>query len=72
LPCGDLCQLDYAALYAAGQYGIRRPTDYWQPRPLLLLHDRVTFVDVNKRSSKTVSYKEVERYAIERTNSPLK
>jgi len=34
--------------------------------------DRVTFVDVNKRSSKTVSYKEVERYAIERTNSPLK
>lgn len=34
--------------------------------------DRVTFIDVNKRSSKTVSYKEVERYGIERKNSPLK
>ena len=34
--------------------------------------DRVTFVDVNKRSSQTVSYKEVERYGIERKNSPLK
>ncbi|MCH1917936.1 hydrogenase large subunit [Shewanella sp. A3A] len=34
--------------------------------------DRVTFVDVNKRTSKTVPYKEVERYGIERTNSPLK
>ncbi|MFM2481441.1 NADH-quinone oxidoreductase subunit C [Celerinatantimonas sp. YJH-8] len=34
--------------------------------------DRVTFIDVNKRKSTTVSYKEVERYGIERTNSPLK
>ncbi|CAG8999602.1 MAG: Formate hydrogenlyase subunit 5 [Candidatus Celerinatantimonas neptuna] len=34
--------------------------------------DRVTFIDINKRSSKTVPYKEVERYGIERTNSPLK
>ncbi|KFZ37020.1 hydrogenase 3 large subunit [Shewanella mangrovi] len=34
--------------------------------------DRVTFVDVKKRTSKTVPYKEVERYGIERTNSPLK
>lgn len=34
--------------------------------------DRVTFIDVNKRSSKTVPYKEVERYGIERINSPLK
>ncbi|WP_408625197.1 hydrogenase large subunit [Celerinatantimonas yamalensis] len=34
--------------------------------------DRVTFIDVNKGSSKTVSYKEVERYGIERKHSPLK
>lgn len=34
--------------------------------------DRVTFVDVNKRTSKTVAYKEFERYSIERKQSPLK
>ncbi|WIV87954.1 NADH-quinone oxidoreductase subunit C [Proteus appendicitidis] len=34
--------------------------------------DRVTLVDVKKRKSKTVSYKEIERYSIERKNSPLK
>lgn len=34
--------------------------------------DRVTLVDVNKRKSTTVPYKEIERYARERKNSPLK
>lgn len=34
--------------------------------------DRVTVVDVRKRKSQTVSYKEIERYGIERKNSPLK
>ncbi|BDH47702.1 hydrogenase 3 large subunit [Salmonella enterica subsp. enterica serovar Choleraesuis] len=34
--------------------------------------DRVTLVDVKKRKSTTVPYKEIERYGIERRNSPLK
>ncbi|MEH2921317.1 hydrogenase-4 component G [Samsonia erythrinae] len=34
--------------------------------------DRVTLVDVNKCKSTTVPYKEIERYGIERKNSPLK
>lgn len=34
--------------------------------------DRVTFIDVRKQKSTTVPYKEVERYARERKNSPLK
>ncbi|MDH2998552.1 hydrogenase 3 large subunit [Pasteurellaceae bacterium LFhippo2] len=34
--------------------------------------DRVTVVDVRKGKSKTVEYKEIERYGIERKNSPLK
>jgi len=34
--------------------------------------DRVTFVDVKKRTSKTVLYKEVERYGREQKDSPLK
>jgi Ni,Fe-hydrogenase III large subunit len=34
--------------------------------------DRVTFIDVRKRKSTTVPYKEVERYGRERTDSPLK
>jgi Ni,Fe-hydrogenase III large subunit/Ni,Fe-hydrogenase III component G len=34
--------------------------------------DRVTIVDTKKRTSKTVAYKELERYSIERKNSPLK
>ncbi len=34
--------------------------------------DRVTVVDVRKRQAKTVEYKAIERYAIERKNSPLK
>ncbi|MDR0806462.1 MAG: hydrogenase large subunit [Enterobacteriaceae bacterium] len=34
--------------------------------------DRVTVVDVRKRKAKTVAYKEIERYGIERKNSPLK
>ncbi|WP_281221860.1 NADH-quinone oxidoreductase subunit C [Photobacterium sanguinicancri] len=34
--------------------------------------DRVTLVDTKKRKSTTVSYKEIERYGIERKNSPLK
>lgn len=34
--------------------------------------DRVTLVDINNRKSKTVSYKEIERYGIERVHSPLK
>ena len=34
--------------------------------------DRVTVVDVRKRKAKTVDYKEIERYGIERKNSPLK
>lgn len=34
--------------------------------------DRVTVVDVRKRKAQTVSYKEIERYGIERKNSPLK
>ncbi|MEX5412406.1 hydrogenase large subunit [Atlantibacter hermannii] len=34
--------------------------------------DRVTLVDVRKRSVKTVPYQEIERYGIERTQSPLK
>lgn len=34
--------------------------------------DRVTLVDINKRKSTTVPYKEIERYGIERKNSPLK
>jgi hydrogenase-4 component G len=29
-------------------------------------------VDVRKRKAKTVDYKEIERYGIERKNSPLK
>jgi hydrogenase-4 component G len=29
-------------------------------------------VDVRKRKAQTVSYKEIERYGIERKNSPLK
>ncbi|EJN3623892.1 hydrogenase large subunit [Escherichia coli] len=34
--------------------------------------DRVTLMDVRKRRSKTVSYKEIERYSLERRHSPLK
>ena len=34
--------------------------------------DRVTFVDVRNQKTTTVPYKEVERYARERKNSPLK
>lgn len=34
--------------------------------------DRVTLVDINKRKSTTVPYKEIERYGIERRHSPLK
>lgn len=34
--------------------------------------DRVTLVDVRKRKSVTVPYKEIERYGIERVNSPVK
>ncbi|VTR14684.1 Hydrogenase-4 component G [Serratia fonticola] len=34
--------------------------------------DRVTLIDINKRKAKTVPYKEIERYGIERTNSPCK
>ncbi|MEI6859291.1 MAG: hydrogenase large subunit [Shewanella sp.] len=34
--------------------------------------DRVTIVDRRKNKSKTVTYKEFERYGIERKNSPLK
>ncbi|AFJ48514.1 NADH-quinone oxidoreductase subunit C [Shimwellia blattae] len=34
--------------------------------------DRVTLVDINKRKSTTVPYKEIERYGIERKHSPLK
>ncbi|WP_343529469.1 hydrogenase large subunit [Yokenella regensburgei] len=34
--------------------------------------DRVTLVDVRKRKSTTVPYKEIERYGIERAQSPLK
>lgn len=34
--------------------------------------DRVTIVDVNKARSKTIPYKEMERYCRERTNSPVK
>ena len=34
--------------------------------------DRVTLVDVKKRKSTTVPYKEIERYGRERKNSPLK
>ncbi|GLP97313.1 NADH-quinone oxidoreductase subunit C [Paraferrimonas sedimenticola] len=34
--------------------------------------DRVTIVDKRKNKSKTVSYKEFERYSIERKNSPFK
>ena len=34
--------------------------------------DRVTLVDVRKRQSKTVPYKEIERYGIDRNRSPLK
>lgn len=34
--------------------------------------DRVTLVDVRKKKSTTISYKEFERYGIDRTHSPLK
>ncbi|MCW2285407.1 formate hydrogenlyase subunit 5 [Rhodoblastus acidophilus] len=34
--------------------------------------DRVTVVDVKKSTTKTVAYKEMERYCRERTSSPLK
>lgn len=34
--------------------------------------DRVTVIDVRKARSTTIPYKEMERYARERTNSPLK
>jgi hypothetical protein len=34
--------------------------------------ERVTVVDVRKKSVKTVAYKELERYCIERKDSPLK
>jgi formate hydrogenlyase subunit 5 len=34
--------------------------------------DRVTLVDVRKRKSVTVPYKEIERYGLERKDSPLK
>ncbi|WP_392564827.1 hydrogenase large subunit [Orbus wheelerorum] len=34
--------------------------------------DRVTLVDVRKQKSVTVPYKEIERYGIERVNSPVK
>ncbi|MGL4858636.1 MAG: NADH-quinone oxidoreductase subunit C [Enterobacteriaceae bacterium] len=34
--------------------------------------DRVTLIDVRKRKAKTVPYKEIERYGIERRHSPLK
>ncbi len=33
---------------------------------------RVTLVDVRKRQSKTLPYKEIERYGIDRNRSPLK
>ncbi|MGY0714534.1 hydrogenase large subunit [Azospirillum argentinense] len=34
--------------------------------------DRVTVVDIRKKRSKTIAYKEMERYCRERTDSPLK
>ena len=34
--------------------------------------DRVTRIDLKKRQSKTVPYKEIARYGMERKNSPLK
>ena len=34
--------------------------------------DRVTLVDVKKRKAKTVAYKEIEQYSIDRKHSPLK
>lgn len=34
--------------------------------------DRVTVVDVRKRKAQVIDYKEMERYGIERKNSPLK
>jgi Ni,Fe-hydrogenase III large subunit/Ni,Fe-hydrogenase III component G len=34
--------------------------------------DRVTVIDVRKGSAKNIAYKEIERYGIERKNSPLK
>ena len=34
--------------------------------------DRVTLVDPKKGKSTVVSYKEIERYGIDRKNSPLK
>jgi len=34
--------------------------------------DRVTIVDVKKARSKTISYKEMERYCRDRTDSPVK
>ena len=34
--------------------------------------DRMTVVDVRKKKSQVVPYKELERYSIERKNSPLK
>lgn len=50
------------------------------PRPLIIgsldpcysCTDRMTVVDVRKKKSKVVPYKELERYSIERKNSPLK
>ena len=37
-----------------------------------VIHDRVTLVDPKKGKSTVVSYKEIERYGIDRKNSPLK
>lgn len=34
--------------------------------------DRVTLIDVRKQKITTVPYKEIERYGLERTRSPLK
>ncbi|MGC6248695.1 NADH-quinone oxidoreductase subunit C [Bisgaard Taxon 45] len=34
--------------------------------------DRITVVDVRKRKAQIIDYKEIERYGIERKNSPLK
>mgnify|MGYP002248747378 CR=1 FL=1 len=60
------------ALYATRQHRFRCALIIGSLDPCYSCTDRMTVVDVRKKKSKVVPYKELERYSIERKNSPLK
>lgn len=60
------------ALHAARNTVSDAPLIIGSLDPCYSCTDRVTLVDVRKRQSKTVPYKEIERYGIDRNRSPLK